>query len=383
MSLPHRIAACFCILGKESSPKDARQPGHKFNPSDKTHSNAGFSNPGDDTAVQENYGGGANSYFTAYPTYLITPAKGSNIGNGTDCPAIEITLRPYRNFWSCNVIDARSEIASYMAADPDNLSDPTDLYNNTAGAGKGEFVEQTWTVYFDDVPPDHCDTTEEELKVKPKTIIRPLDFDEDQAVYFDDLKFFPTEQFQPWRWGYYPGWITQGAMLCSMTARNIHCDLLGVKAVSTEAGGYYADLKWQPQAENADGIFYSNTCTWQLKVKADLCCWNEGFKIKGRVMIAKVELDRVIRSAPYYNTQPDLFYNWHNFQGDIFKLMDGAEPAPFEEVPWEVTIDDTTADGTLKVAADIQIPQEIAGTVRALYFINGFIIDEVIPPAGE
>jgi len=386
MSVPHRIAACFCVLGKENAPKDARDPKHKFSPTSKADADKGQANEGDETPAREGYGGGANSYFTAYPTYLITKAKGTNLGSATaaQLPAIEITLQPYRNFWSCNVIDARSEIVYYIAADPFNLTDPTDLYSNTAGAGKGEFVTQDWTVYFDQPPPDHCDTTEEELATKPRTIIRPLDSLESSAVYFDDLKFYPTEQFKPWRWGYYPGWIMQGAILCSMSAYNIHCDLLGVNSVAADGSGY-ARLMWQPQAQNADGIFYSNTSTWQLKVKADLCYWNKGYKIKGRVKIAKIQLDRIKQAAnipnyPYYNTTPDNFYNWEQFQGDTFQVAEGAQPEPYQDIPWQVVIDDTTADGTLKVAADIQIPQENQGTIRELYFINGFVVDEVEAP---
>ena len=169
-----------------------------------------------------------------------------------------------------------------------------------------------------------------------------------------------------------------------MSAYNIHCDLLGVNAIANDGSGY-ARLMWQPQAQNADGIFYSNTATWQLKVKADLCCWNKGFKIKGRVKIARIELERRPRfpnfpNYPYYNTTPDNFVAWEQFWGDIFKVVEGAEPQPYQDVPWEVTINETTADGTLKVAADIQIPQENQGTIRELYFINGFVVDTIEPP---
>ena len=388
MSVPHRIGACFCILGQENAPKNKRDPVHRFNPSSKADADKGLANEGDETPAREGYGGGANSYFAAYPTYLITKAKGTNLGSATaaQLPAIEITLQPYRNFWSCNVIDERTEITGYLAADALNLTDPTDLYNNTAGAGKGEFITQNWTVFFDDVPPAYCDTTEEELVTDPKTIIRPLDSQENDTVYFDDLKFYPTEEFAPWRHNYLQGSITQGAILCSMSAYNIHCDMLGVNAYGWDGPFFnYARLMWQPQAQNADGLFYSNTSTWQLKVKADLCCWNKGFKIKGRVKISKIELERRPRfpafpNYPYYNTTPDNFYQWEWFWGDIFKVVEGAEPQPYQEVPWEVLIDETTADGTLKVAADIQIPQENQGSIKELYFINGFVVDDIEPP---
>ena len=150
-------------------------------------------------------------------------------------PIVKVYLQPYRNFWDCNVIDERTEIAGYTAADPENLGDPSDLYANTTGAGKGELVQQTLTVYWDQAPPAYTDTTEAELAEYP--VYLPLAAGEDSDFYADDIRLYPRGDFQPWRWGFLRGYIVKGDMLCSLSARNIRADLLGVRAFSPDGSG--------------------------------------------------------------------------------------------------------------------------------------------------
>ena len=390
MSLPHRIAATFCELGKLDDPTAKRLPGHKFNKASKVDSGDGLANPGDLTPTREGYGGGANSYYTAYPKYLITKVQGTNQGvsSAENFPAIQITLTPFKNEWSANVIDGRSEMSFYVVRQDEDISDLAALARETSG--KGELVVQDWTVYFNEEPPPYCDNTAAELI---STIaLKPLDSLDPSDVYFNDLKFFPTEQFQPWRHGIEKGFITQGNMLCSFSAYNIRLDELGVNATNGlnqfDPSFQYMRHLWKPL--NTDtAIFYSNTCTWKLKIKAELCCWNEGYKISGKIKISYIDCFEPPRfpsfpNYPYKNTTPDAndpnnVYYWFVFHGNIFKV-DTSEPVPFQDIPWEVTIDDQTATGEEIELEEIPIPQEFGGNLKRLYFINGFTVDTIEPP---
>lgn len=384
MSVPHRIGATFAILGDLDDPEAPRDPKHKFNPGNKADADKGLANEGDLTPAREGYGGGANSYFTNYPSFLIKKTQGTNIGTATELPAIEIKLRPYRNFWDCQVVDERTEIAGYTAADPNNLGDPGELYANTTGAGKGELVRQTLTVYWDQAPPEYTDTTEAELLEYPKLL--PFGAGENASVYVDDLKLYPQGDFQPWRWGYLRGYIVQGNMYCSLSARNIHADLLGVRAFAPDESGQYVQLLWQPSLGNSEAIYYYNTSTWQVKIKADLCCWNKGYTLRGKVKISRLPLEFRPNplnppESPYLNTAPEaITFGWFNFWGNWFKVSENVEPQAYAEITWEVTLNETTATGEETIALEFDIPQETNGTIREVYFISGFTIDEVEPP---
>lgn len=384
MSVPHRIGAAFCRLGDTSDTEAARVPGHKYNPTNKADADKGLANEGDLTPAREGYGGGANSYFTKYPSFLVTKAKGTNIGPSTELPIVRVYLQPYRNFWDCNVVDERTEIAAYIASDPNNLGDPGELYANTTGAGKGELVRQTLTVYWDQAPPQYTDTTEAELAEYP--VYLPLAAGEQSNFYAEDIRLYPRGDFQPWRWGYLRGYIVKGDMLCSLSARNIRLDLLGIRAFAPDESGQFLQLLWQPSLANTDGIYYYNTSTWRVNFKADVCCWNEGYKVSGKVKISKLPLNfrpNPINppGSPYLNTSPDnQIFGWYQFWGNVFAVDETIEPQPYAEIPWELTIDETTGDGEEQIALEFDIPQETNGTIKEVYFISGFTVDSVEPP---
>ena len=90
----------------------------------------------------------------------------------------------------------------------------------------------------------------------------------------------------------------------------------------------------------------------------DICCWNKGTVVKGKVAIYSVNV--------ITGTLPASGYGWSGMTAEI-----GTTFAPVSEVAWEVTID----DGYTPV--EITIPQ-VSGKCT---FVNDFWVTEVTPPA--
>lgn len=88
-----------------------------------------------------------------------------------------------------------------------------------------------------------------------------------------------------------------------------------------------------------------------------ICCWNKGTVVKGKVAIYSVNV--------ITGTLPASGYGWYGMTAEI-----GTTFAPVSEVAWEVTID----EGYTPV--EITIPQ-VAGKCT---FVNDFWVTEVTPP---
>jgi hypothetical protein len=88
-----------------------------------------------------------------------------------------------------------------------------------------------------------------------------------------------------------------------------------------------------------------------------ICCWNKGTVVKGKVAIYSVNV--------ITGTLPASGYGWLGMTAEI-----GTTFAPVSEVAWEVTID----DGYTPV--EITIPQ-VSGKAT---FVNDFWVTEVTPP---
>ena len=395
MSLPHRIGACYCVLGETSEPESKRDPEHKINPGFKAFSNEGLKNEGDTTAVPENYGGGANSYFTSYPPYLLTKFKGSVFSDDQDFPEIEIKIEPYSNTTESRVIDNRSCPTSYNVFSQ-TLEEATE--------GKGEIMEVSKIFLWGDETPGN-----KLLNVEfPE--LRPLDFSEaeEAAETYADKKFAPDTRFQPWDMSLPPsgdlGDQNKANYLCSLRIPN--CDITdlfimrepqGMKEDPPDSGIFipwtYYDA-WSPAQQYDEASRYAayfNTSSWRLYVKATECCWNKGYKISGTIRIAK----RLLKFDPEYTEtgpgyvrtipsgQFSSLQNYPFFIGHRFVIDENFEPdLEFATIPWTVTIDEETAIGEwARVESnDFDIPSSEAGSAFEVSYICGFEVDTIEPP---
>ena len=395
MSLPHRIGACFCVLGETNEPEVRRDPEHKINPGFKAFSNAGLKNEGDMTAAPENYGGGANSYFTSYPHYLVTKFKGSVFSDDQDFPEIEIKIEPYSNSTESRVIDNRSCPTSYNVFSQ-TLEEATE--------GKGEIMDVNKVFLWGDRTPGN------KLFAKEFPKLRPLDASEEEesAETYADKKFFPQTRFQPWDMTIPPsgdlGDQNKADYLCSLRCPN--CDISDLW-IQREPQGMVEDPpgsgifrpqffydSWSPAQqypEESRYAAYFNTSSWRLYVKATECCWNKGYKISGRIKIAK----RLLKFDPAY-TEPGPFpmaypngavssrQNYPFFIGHRFVIDEDFEPdLEFQTIPWTVTIEAATANGQwVRVESnDFDIPISLAGSANEVSYICGFEVDTIEPPA--
>lgn len=393
MSVPHRIGAAFCVISEPKDPKEKLDPKHKISPASKEYSDEGLANEGDLTPAREGYGGGSNSYFTKYPDWLVTKAKGTLYDKDDEdfFPVIKIELVPYRNRRESKVIDNRSVPESYDSS-YQNLPDVTD--------GKGEFItvvdENLWEESKNDPTsplygieyPTYLPGVEEELE------------DGQVIEQFKEEILWPETRFYPWGVNsLQPFDNTKADYLCSLRIPNCDVSPLWVRREPPDlvedppdSGNYfprYTYEPWQPSITEEGEAYasYYNTSTWKLRVKADECCWNKGYKIKGRIKIAK----RMLKFDPAY-TDPTSglpvrfggkstrdFYAY--FEGHRFVLDDNFAPdEDYKTIDWEIEIKEDTATGEWVDAEEIDIPSEPSGEAFEVTYICGFYVDDATPP---
>ncbi|CAB4162415.1 hypothetical protein UFOVP779_39 [uncultured Caudovirales phage] len=396
MALPHRVGACYCVLAKLTDPEVRRDPKHKINPGFKGNSNAGHGSQTDPSFIRHNYGGGANSYFTSYPSDFVIKVKGSVESEDQDFPEIEIKIEPYSNFTESRVIDNRSVPSSY------------DFYSQTlesATEGKGEIMDVNKTFFWGDKTPGN------KLRFKEFPKLRPFDITEDEEAKeaYDEKEFFPPIRFEPWQEGIPPsgdlGDQNKADYLCSL--RCPRCDIsdlwiLREPPVLVEeppgSGNFEVKLYWQSwtpakQYEDSRYASYFNTSSWRFYVKASLCQWNKGVKLSGTIKFAK----RLLKFDPAYEeTRPGSIVvsvpdgrdssrpSYPFFVGHRFVIDEDFEPdLDYEGATWSVTIDDLNATGEwVRVTAnDFDIPISPSGSANEVSYICGFEIDTIEPPS--
>ena len=391
MSVPHRIGAALCGLSQPDDPKAELDPKHIISPTSKADSDEGLANEGDQTPAREGYGGGANSYFTAYPAFLVKKAKGTLYFKNQPFPIVGVELVPYKNRRESRVIDNRSVPESY------------DYQTQTleeALAGAGEFIEVVdenfWEESESDIEsplylvdyPTYLPGVEEELQ------------EGEAGKQFDDETLWPETRFKPWGVnGLQPFDNTKADYLCSLRIPQCDVSPLWIRREPPdlvedppESGNFfprYTYDQWNPAISEEGETYaeYYNLSTWKLRLKADLCCWNKGYKIKGRVKVAR----RYLKFDPPY-TDPESglpvpdgrestrqFYAY--FQGHRFVLDEEQPPdEEYKTIDWEIEINETNAIGEWVEVEDIEIPIEESGLAFELYYICGFYVDAAEPP---
>lgn len=399
MALPHRVGACFCVLAKLDDPEVRRDPEHKISPGFKGDSNAGLGSQNDPTFVRQNYGGGSNCYFTAYPSDYVIKVQGSLMVEDQDFPEIEIKIEPYSNQTESRVIDNRSVPTSYDFQ-TQTLEEVTE--------GKGEIMDVNKTFLWGDKTPGN------KLQFKEFPKLRPYDITESEEAEeaYGEKEFFPPIRFQPWQDGIPPsgdlGDQNKADYLCSL--RCPRCDISDLWVLREppvlvedppESGIFVPRLFWQSWSpaqqypEESRYAAYYNTSSWRFYVKASLCQWNKDIKISGTIKIAK----RLLKFDPAYEetlpgsvvlTTPDgrisSRQNHPFFIGHRFVIDEDFEPdLEYEAIPWSVTINATTAtNGWFRVEAnDFDIPISLAGSANEVSYICGFEVDTIereLPP---
>ena len=393
MSVPHRIGAAFCVISEPKDPKEKLDPKHKISPASKADSDEGLANEGDLTPAREGYGGGANSYFTKYPDFLVTKAKGTLYHKNEEdtFPVIDIELIPYRNRRESKVIDNRSVPESYDSS-YQSLPDVTD--------GKGEFItvvdENLWEE-------SDNDPTSPLYGIEYPTYLPGVEAELEPGQASEQFKeeiLWPETRFYPWGINsLQPFDNTKADYLCSLRIPECDVSPLWVRREPPDlvedppdSGNYfprYTYEPWQPGlAEEGEAYAeYYNVSTWKLRVKTDLCCWNKGYKIKGRVKIAK----RLLKFDPAY-TDPTSglpvrfggkstrdFFAY--FEGHRFVLDDSfAVDEEWETIDWEIEINEDTATGEWADAEEIDIPSAASGLAPEVTYICGFYVDAAEPP---
>ena len=390
MSLPHRIGAAYCQIGKVDDPEEKRQPGHKIGPANKANSNAGKKNEGDETSPQENYGGGSNAYFTEYPNFLVAKVKGSITSATQIMEVIEVELEPDSNTSESRVIDNRS-VPDFYDSNTTTLGEAT--------AGKGEIIEWVETHFW-------SETTED-----PDSPLFGLEYptlypvtDQDNNAY-DEKIFWPTQRFMPWDntgiLSTIAGYQNKADYLCSL--RIPYCDIndLWVRREPPNmiedppnSGQYFPQYvyeSWTPLAEYPEEKYasYFNTSSWSIWIKTHLCCWNKGITLRGIIKIGK----RFLKFDPQYidannkiwfNGALNGIYPVPYFIGNRFVIDDNFAPDnDFQTIPWEVVIDVTNATGEWFQIKEFDIPTSLAGSAFEVTYICGFRIDEVIPAPAD
>lgn len=392
MSLPHRIGAAFCVLSSPTNPQAELDPKHFISPTDKSESDEGLANEGDMTPAREGYGGGANAYFTAYPAWLVAKTKGTLYDKDQDFPVIQVELIPYKNRRESKVIDNRSVPESY---DYQTQS----LEEVTAGAG--EFISAVDENFWEE---SDNDPTSPLYLVEYPTYLPGVEAELEPgqvSEQFKDETLWPETRFYPWGINsLQPFDNTKADYLCSLRATTLDVSPLWIRREPPDlveeppdSGNYfprYTYDSWNPSLTEQGQAYaeYFNTSTWKLRVKADLCCWNKGYKIKGRIKIAK----RLLKFDPAYTDPtsglPVRFggestrVNYAYFEGHRFVLDDNFAPdEDWQTVNWEIEMNESTATGEWVDAEEIDIPSDVAGLAPEVTYICGFYVDEAEAPA--
>lgn len=399
MSLPHRIGAAFCVISKPKDPKGKLDPKHKISPTDKSESDEGLANEGDLTPAREGYGGGANAYFTAYPAWLVAKTKRTLYDKDEEdtFPVIEIELVPYKNRRESKVIDNRS-VPEYYNYLEENLEDVL--------AGKGEFI----TVFDENFWEESDNDPQSPLyQIEYPTYLPGVEAGQ-AGEQFEDETLWPEARFYPWGINnLQPFDNTKADYLCSLRATTLDVSPLWIRLEPPDveyvesppdSGNYetittYNYEPWNPSITEEGQAYaeYYNTSTWKLRVKADQCCWNKGFKIKGRIKIAK----RALKFDPAY-TDPtsgllvrfggvssrqgnDGFPPSPYFEGHRFVIDENFAPdLDWQTIDWEIEINNETAVGEWVDAEEIEIPMEASGLAAEVTYICGFYVDAAEPP---
>jgi hypothetical protein len=399
MSLPHRIGAAFCVISQPADPKEKLAYNHTISPTDKSESDKGLANEGDLTPAREGYGGGANAYFTAYPGWLVGKAQGTlyNKAQTDTLPVIEIKLIPYKNLRESKVIDNRSVPESY------NYQYET---LEEVLQGKGEFI----TVFEENFWEESASNPQSPLYgIKYPTYL-PGVASGTTSEQFKEEKLWPENRFYPWGIKtLQPFDSTKADYLCSLRATSLDVSPLWIRQEPPDeqyqewppdSGEYiivynYIYESWNPSLTE-EGQAYAehyNTSTWKLRVKADQCCWNKGYKIKGRIKIAK----RMLKFDPSYTDPTSGFlvrYGGESsgqgnypfppsayFEGHRFVIDEGFAPdLDWETINWEIEINDATATGEWVDAEEIEIPMDTSGLAPEVTYICGFYVDAAEPP---
>lgn len=121
----------------------------------------------------------------------------------------------------------------------------------------------------------------------------------------------------------------------------------------TEAHEYY------PFAQ--DTLTYQKEAKFKVVYDGEVCCWNKGVKLKGKVSYSKVQL---IGTALEFPAE-----SGYGYGGLLVETSDTYEP--YDEADWEleITEDYSPAEITIPLVDD------------AAVFINDFYITEVIKPS--
>jgi hypothetical protein len=136
---------------------------------------------------------------------------------------------------------------------------------------------------------------------------------------------------------------------------------LSVANLSSEVLNLDTDeLEYYPFAQATTS--FKATANFKVTFNAQICCWNEGTVIRGKVGFKSVNVTvTAVPSALYTGN-----FNWAGLGYEVGSTYTDAGTAD-----WEVTIDEDF------VPPNVDIPK-VAG---AITFVNDFWITEVIPPA--
>ena len=119
------------------------------------------------------------------------------------------------------------------------------------------------------------------------------------------------------------------------------------------------DTEYYPFAQAT--LTYEKEAKFKVVYDGEICCWNKGVTLKGKVAYSTIELNATTVELP-----PGYSYGYHGMQ-----IETGNAYSPYIEEDWEVVIEEDYEP------AEITIPKVEGKAV----FINDFWITEVIKPA--
>jgi len=263
-------------------------------------------------------------WYNDYPDAILAVTSLGALGAGW--PVVKIVFTPDPEY---NTKYPENYVTQYDP-DTDPVPDPNgDAGETTAASANGEVP--------DFATPRWYTSTAYDLSVNPTYFINmvpPLEFD----------------------YG-----VTNGGSILGITTTNYPRDSYSMK-VTTPANESEVinentgDPEYYPFAQAT--LTYEKDAKFKVVYDGEICCWNKGATIKGKVAYSTIELIATAVEFP-----PDSGYGYDGMQ-----IETGNAYTPYIEADWEVVVED-----------DFEPPEiEIPKVEGKAVFINDFWITEVI-----